>query len=186
MGTSTFAEYTVMPEIALAKIDPEASLEAACMLACGATTGIAAALWKADVEAGSSVAVFGAGLVGVGPGRAAFGQAFLARGPRFEENYKESYVTSDVTTYDTTYEYPPTAYTENPEEWIELHNQMSVNMDISKEALLSYQKRVEKWRNDLELICVENHAFYNLINTDLSLGEEILPYMREHQVLVDL
>lgn len=61
-----------------------------------------------------------------------------------------------------------------------------VNMDISKEALLSYQKRVEKWRNDLELICVENHAFYNLINTDLSLGEEILPYMREHQVLVDL
>jgi S-(hydroxymethyl)glutathione dehydrogenase/alcohol dehydrogenase len=66
MGTSTFAECTVMPEIALAKIDPEASLEAACMLACGATTGIAAALWKADVEAGSSVVVFGAGLVGVG------------------------------------------------------------------------------------------------------------------------
>jgi S-(hydroxymethyl)glutathione dehydrogenase/alcohol dehydrogenase len=66
MGTSTFAEATVMPEIALAKIDPEASLESACLLACGATTGIAAALWKADVEPGSSVAVFGAGLVGVG------------------------------------------------------------------------------------------------------------------------
>ena len=66
MGTSTFAELTVMPEVALAKIDPGASLEAACLLACGATTGLAAALWKAEVERGSSVAVFGAGLVGVG------------------------------------------------------------------------------------------------------------------------
>ena len=66
MGTSTFAEYTVMPEIALAKVDPEAPFDAICLLACGATTGIAAALWKADVEAGSSVAVFGAGLVGLG------------------------------------------------------------------------------------------------------------------------
>jgi S-(hydroxymethyl)glutathione dehydrogenase / alcohol dehydrogenase len=66
MGTSTFAEYTVMPEIALAKVDKEASLESVCLLACGATTGIAAALWKADVEAGSSVAVFGAGMVGLG------------------------------------------------------------------------------------------------------------------------
>ena len=66
MGTSTFAEYTVMPEIALAKVDPEASFDAICLLACGATTGIAAALWKADVEAGSSVAVFGAGMVGLG------------------------------------------------------------------------------------------------------------------------
>ncbi|MEZ5978152.1 MAG: alcohol dehydrogenase catalytic domain-containing protein [Planctomycetota bacterium] len=66
MGTSTFAEYTVMPEIALAKIDPAASLESVCLLACGATTGIAAALWKADVERGSTVAVFGAGMVGLG------------------------------------------------------------------------------------------------------------------------
>ena len=66
MGTSTFAEYTVMPEIALAKVDPEASMEAICLLACGATTGIAAALWKAEVEAGSTVAVFGAGMVGLG------------------------------------------------------------------------------------------------------------------------
>ena len=66
MGTSTFAEYTVMPEIALAKVDKDASLESVCLLACGATTGIAAALWKADVEAGSSVAVFGAGMVGLG------------------------------------------------------------------------------------------------------------------------
>ncbi len=66
MGTSTFAEYTVMPEIALAKVDPEANMESICLLACGATTGIAAALWKAEVEAGSSVAVFGAGMVGLG------------------------------------------------------------------------------------------------------------------------
>jgi len=66
MGTSTFAEYTVMPEIALAKVNPEADFDAICLLACGATTGIAAALWKAEVEAGSSVAVFGAGMVGVG------------------------------------------------------------------------------------------------------------------------
>ncbi len=66
MGTSTFAEYTVMPEIALAKIHPDAGLDKACLLACGATTGIAAALWKAKVEAGSSCAVFGAGMVGLG------------------------------------------------------------------------------------------------------------------------
>lgn len=66
MGCSTFAEYTVMPEIALAKIDPEALLEAVCTLACGATTGLAAALWKAEVHPGSSCAVFGTGMVGLG------------------------------------------------------------------------------------------------------------------------
>ena len=66
MGTSTFAEYAVMPEIACAKINPAASLEAACLLACGATTGIAAAMYKAEVERGSTVAVFGAGMVGLG------------------------------------------------------------------------------------------------------------------------
>lgn len=66
MGTSTFAEYTVMPEIALAKVNPEASMASICLLACGATTGIAAALWKAKVEEGSTVAVFGCGMVGLG------------------------------------------------------------------------------------------------------------------------
>ena len=66
MGTSTFAEYTVMPEIALAKVDKQAPMDKICLLACGATTGIAAALWKADVERGSTVAVFGAGMVGLG------------------------------------------------------------------------------------------------------------------------
>ncbi len=66
MGTSTFAEATVMPEIALAKVDPAAPLDVLCTLACGATTGIGAVLYIAKVEPGSSVAVFGAGLVGLG------------------------------------------------------------------------------------------------------------------------
>lgn len=66
MGTSTFAEYTVMPEIALAKVNKSANPEATCLLACGATTGIAAALYKAEVAEGDSVAVFGAGMVGLG------------------------------------------------------------------------------------------------------------------------
>ncbi|HEY1273933.1 MAG TPA: alcohol dehydrogenase catalytic domain-containing protein [Thermoleophilaceae bacterium] len=66
MGTSTFAEATVMPEIALAKIDPDAPLDVVCTLACGATTGLGAALYIAKVEPGSTCAVFGAGLVGLG------------------------------------------------------------------------------------------------------------------------
>ena len=66
MGTSTFAEYTVMPQIALAKVNQAAAFDKICLLACGATTGIAAALWKAKVEPGSTVAVFGAGMVGLG------------------------------------------------------------------------------------------------------------------------
>src|ERR1700712_1913090 len=68
MGTSTFAEMTVMPEIALAKVDPAASLESICTLACGATTGVGAALYTARVEQGSTCAIFGAGLVGLGMG----------------------------------------------------------------------------------------------------------------------
>jgi S-(hydroxymethyl)glutathione dehydrogenase / alcohol dehydrogenase len=66
MGTSTFAEYTVMPEIALAKVDPEAPLEHACLFACGLSTGLGAALNTAKVEAGSTCVVFGAGMVGLG------------------------------------------------------------------------------------------------------------------------
>jgi S-(hydroxymethyl)glutathione dehydrogenase/alcohol dehydrogenase len=66
MGTSTFAEATVMPEVALAKVNPEAPLDVVCTLACGATTGIGAALYIAKVEPGSTCAVFGAGLVGLG------------------------------------------------------------------------------------------------------------------------
>jgi S-(hydroxymethyl)glutathione dehydrogenase / alcohol dehydrogenase len=66
MGTSTFAEYTVMPEIALAKVPPEAPLEHACLFACGLSTGLGAALNTAKVDAGSTCVVFGAGMVGLG------------------------------------------------------------------------------------------------------------------------
>jgi S-(hydroxymethyl)glutathione dehydrogenase / alcohol dehydrogenase len=66
MGTSTFAEYTVMPEIALAKITPDAPLEGACLFACGLSTGLGAAMNTAQVTAGSTCAVFGAGMVGLG------------------------------------------------------------------------------------------------------------------------
>ncbi len=66
MGTSTFAEYTVMPEIALAKVSPEAPLDGCAPFACGLSTGIGAALYTAAVEPGSTCVVFGCGLVGLG------------------------------------------------------------------------------------------------------------------------
>jgi S-(hydroxymethyl)glutathione dehydrogenase/alcohol dehydrogenase len=66
MGTSTFAEYTVMPEIALAKITADAPLDHACVFACGLSTGLGAALNTAKVRPGSTCVVFGAGLVGLG------------------------------------------------------------------------------------------------------------------------
>ena len=66
MGTSTFSEYTVMPEIALAKVSPEAPLEGCAPFACGLSTGIGAALYTARVEPGSTCVVFGCGLVGLG------------------------------------------------------------------------------------------------------------------------
>jgi S-(hydroxymethyl)glutathione dehydrogenase/alcohol dehydrogenase len=66
MGTSTFAELTVMPEIALAKVHPEAQLDRACLFACGLSTGLGAAMFTAQVQAGSTCVVFGAGMVGLG------------------------------------------------------------------------------------------------------------------------
>jgi len=66
MGTSTFAEYTVMPEIALAKVSPEAPFEASCLFACGLSTGLGAAMFTAKVEPGATCVVFGAGMVGLG------------------------------------------------------------------------------------------------------------------------
>src|SRR6266508_6723259 len=66
MGTSTFAEYTVMPEIALAKVNPDALLDRACLFACGLSTGLGAAINTAKVEPGSTCVVFGAGMVGLG------------------------------------------------------------------------------------------------------------------------
>src|SRR3954454_13326468 len=66
MGTSTFSEYTVMPEIALAKVPEEAPLDRCALFACGLSTGLGAALFTAKVEAGSTCVVFGAGMVGLG------------------------------------------------------------------------------------------------------------------------
>jgi S-(hydroxymethyl)glutathione dehydrogenase/alcohol dehydrogenase len=66
MGTSTFAEYTVMPEIALAKISNEAPLDRACLFACGLSTGLGAAMFTAKVSPGSTCVIFGAGMVGLG------------------------------------------------------------------------------------------------------------------------
>jgi S-(hydroxymethyl)glutathione dehydrogenase/alcohol dehydrogenase len=65
MGTSTFSEYTVLPEIAVAKINPKAPLDKVCLLGCGITTGIGAVLNTAKVEAGATVAVFGLGGIGL-------------------------------------------------------------------------------------------------------------------------
>jgi S-(hydroxymethyl)glutathione dehydrogenase/alcohol dehydrogenase len=65
MGTSTFSEYTVVPEISLAVINKAAPLEKVCLLGCGVTTGIGAVLNTAKVEPGASVAVFGVGGIGL-------------------------------------------------------------------------------------------------------------------------
>ncbi|MDQ6977372.1 MAG: S-(hydroxymethyl)glutathione dehydrogenase/class III alcohol dehydrogenase [Ghiorsea sp.] len=65
MGTSTFAEYAVIAEISLAKINPEADLGKVCLLGCGVTTGIGAVLNTAKVEEGATVAVFGLGGIGL-------------------------------------------------------------------------------------------------------------------------
>ncbi len=66
MGTSTFAQYTVMPEIALAKVPPAAEPDRAALFACGLSTGLGAAINTAKVEPGSTCVVFGAGMVGLG------------------------------------------------------------------------------------------------------------------------
>uniref|UniRef100_UPI0038990D11 S-(hydroxymethyl)glutathione dehydrogenase/class III alcohol dehydrogenase n=1 Tax=Azospirillum isscasi TaxID=3053926 RepID=UPI0038990D11 len=65
MGTSTFSEYTVLPEIAVAKINKAAPLEKVCLLGCGVTTGMGAVRNTAKVEPGSTVAIFGLGGIGL-------------------------------------------------------------------------------------------------------------------------
>ncbi|MEZ4299191.1 MAG: S-(hydroxymethyl)glutathione dehydrogenase/class III alcohol dehydrogenase [Polyangiaceae bacterium] len=65
MGTSTFSEHTVLPEIAVAKISKEAPLEKVCLLGCGITTGIGAVLNTAKVRPGATVGVFGLGGIGL-------------------------------------------------------------------------------------------------------------------------
>jgi S-(hydroxymethyl)glutathione dehydrogenase/alcohol dehydrogenase len=65
MGCSTFSEFTVLPEISLAKVNPEAPLEEVCLLGCGVTTGMGAVLNTAKVEKGDNVAIFGLGGIGL-------------------------------------------------------------------------------------------------------------------------
>jgi S-(hydroxymethyl)glutathione dehydrogenase/alcohol dehydrogenase len=65
MGCSTFANHTVMPEIALAKVRPDAPFEKICYIGCGVTTGIGAVINTAGVEIGSTAAVFGLGGIGL-------------------------------------------------------------------------------------------------------------------------
>jgi len=65
MGTSTFANYTVLPEIAVAKIRPDAPFEKVCYIGCGVTTGIGAVIYTAKVEPGGNVIVFGLGGIGL-------------------------------------------------------------------------------------------------------------------------
>lgn len=65
MGTSTFSEYTVLPEISLAKINKAAPLEKVCLLGCGVTTGMGAVMNTAKVKEGDTVAIFGLGGIGL-------------------------------------------------------------------------------------------------------------------------
>lgn len=65
MGCSTFSEYTVLPEISLAKVNKDAPLEEVCLLGCGVTTGIGAVMNTAKVEEGATVAIFGLGGIGL-------------------------------------------------------------------------------------------------------------------------
>ncbi len=65
MGTSTFANYTVLPEIALAKIRPDAPFDKVCYIGCGVTTGIGAVIWTAKATPGSNIVVFGLGGIGL-------------------------------------------------------------------------------------------------------------------------
>ncbi|EAT10771.1 S-(hydroxymethyl)glutathione dehydrogenase/class III alcohol dehydrogenase [Bermanella marisrubri] len=65
MGTSTFSEYTVLPDISLAKVNKSAPLEEVCLLGCGVTTGMGAVMNTAKVQAGDSVAIFGLGGIGL-------------------------------------------------------------------------------------------------------------------------
>ncbi len=65
MGCSTFSNHTVMPEIALAKIRPDAPFDKVCYIGCGVTTGLGAVIFTAKVEAGANVVVFGLGGIGL-------------------------------------------------------------------------------------------------------------------------
>ena len=65
MGCSTFSNFTVMPEIAVAKVRPDAPFDKICYIGCGVTTGVGAVIWTAGVEPGTNVVVFGLGGIGL-------------------------------------------------------------------------------------------------------------------------
>ena len=65
MGTSTFSNYTVLPEIAVAKVREDAPFDKICYIGCGVTTGIGAVIFTAKVEPGANVVVFGLGGIGL-------------------------------------------------------------------------------------------------------------------------
>ena len=65
MGTSTFSNFTVLPEIAVAKVRADAPFDKMCYVGCGVTTGVGAAIWTAKLEPGATVAVFGLGGIGL-------------------------------------------------------------------------------------------------------------------------
>src|SRR5688500_6658325 len=65
MGCSTFSNFTVLPEIAVARVRPDAPFDKICYIGCGVTTGIGAVIWTAGVEPGSNVVVFGLGGIGL-------------------------------------------------------------------------------------------------------------------------
>src|SRR6202034_1202867 len=65
MGCSTFAQHTVLPEIALAKVRPDAPFDKICYIGCGVTTGLGAVMYTAKVEPGANVVVFGLGGIGL-------------------------------------------------------------------------------------------------------------------------
>ena len=65
MGTSTFSNFTVLPEIAVAKVRADAPFDKICYVGCGVTTGVGAAIWTAKIEPGATVAVFGLGGIGL-------------------------------------------------------------------------------------------------------------------------
>jgi S-(hydroxymethyl)glutathione dehydrogenase/alcohol dehydrogenase len=65
MGCSTFSNFTVLPEIAVAKVREDAPFDKICYIGCGVTTGVGAVLWTAGVETGSNVVVFGLGGIGL-------------------------------------------------------------------------------------------------------------------------
>jgi uncharacterized protein (DUF58 family) len=74
---------------------------------------------------------------------------------------------------------------QGPLELHDIETGVKVNYDISGEAIRRYRQRIVDWQNRLELACVENHAFYTVIDTELSLDKEAIPLLRSNQMLVD-